>query len=121
MDRFCKKIKVFFSAVFAVLLAASGLVPASAEESKPRVYRGTFQYSAMSGKISDDFYYSDGYFAGSATKSNAHLRTMSAVLAFSTVAYDDEAVFAQGVKELFTDIGSARVAVEKLIAEENVC
>ena len=105
MDRFCKKIKVFFSAVFAVLLAASGLVPASAEESKPRVYRGTFQYSAMSGKISDDFYYSDGYFAGSATKSNAHLRTMSAVLAFSTVAYDDEAVFAQGVKELFTDIG----------------
>ncbi len=107
MKRFFRVCK---TAVSALLCAAIGFccLPVSAAASPAeRVYKGNFLYSTFESAdgVHGTYYYSDSYFLSSGKETNAHLRSMSAVMAFGVSHYSQEQSPAQGITEILTDIG----------------
>ena len=98
-----KKIISFFL-VAAVLFGAFGIVGA-AEEKSSRTYKANFRLAGYSTGGSEEFYYSDEYFMSPGTEISEHLRSLSAVLALAAITFSDEEYTAQGVSEMFTDMG----------------
>lgn len=75
-----------------VMLSASVFalnVPAFAESEGDDIIKGEFIYAPHTypdGDLSDIYYYSDGFFSGSATEYNEHLATASMILAAASIS-----------------------------------
>ena len=84
MKHFISASKRAVCALLVVLLLTAGLTVAYAVEPADGIIKGKFTMETFDGFDPGEqtYYYSDSYFETSGTKSNAHLRTMSAALVF---------------------------------------
>lgn len=107
-----KKAKKLLSLALSMILVLSAFiaVPVSFSAQEDELITGTFTLDTFDGYDPGelDYYYSDSYFSHSGKEEDPHLRTMSAVLAFSIDGTSDTPVETYG--KLLTDIGFGDVA-----------
>ena len=89
-------------------LSVMSATPASATETQTTpLYRSQFNYPSgeFDKPVTETFYYSDRYFMKPGSKTNEHLRTMSAALAFGVSPANNEKNTAENITDIFIDSG----------------
>lgn len=112
-----KRFYALASVLILIFSVTAAMPAASAEAQAAPLYRSEYQYPSgeFDRPVTDTYYYSDRYFMKPGTKTNEHLRTMSAALAFGVSPANNEKSAAENITDIFTDTG---FDVKSISAEE---
>ena len=93
MGKNFKRMTAFFLSLMMLVGLVATTAPARAAEETDNVQKGEFTFAPhtyMDGDLTDIYYYTDEVFSGSAYEYNAHLATMSMILASASISSQEK-------------------------------